>query len=176
MTPFSHDVTPALAAHAALKTAYERRLLQAREGLDHWRTTSNTQFAALRRSVEATDDLVAAMPVVEHLTKNTTDLVLLGIGGSSLGAQTLAQLAFWGTPAYAPRVGGARLYIVDGLDGGVFRSRLQMSDLRTTRFLVVSKSGYTPEPQMQTLAPIEALEEARIQFLHRIPVRTPPKS
>jgi hypothetical protein len=75
-------------------------------------------------------------------------------------AQTLAQLAFWGTPAYAPRVGGARLYIVDGLDGGVFRSRLQMSDLRTTRFLVVSKSGATTEPLMQTLAAIEALEEA----------------
>jgi len=160
MTPFSHDVAPALAAHAALKATYERRLPEARAGLDHWRTTSNPQFAALRRSVEESEDLAAAKPVVEHLTKNTTDLVLLGTGGSSLGAQTLAQLAFWGTPAYAPRVGGARLFIVDGLDGGVFRSRLQMSDLRTTRFLVVSKSGSTTEPLMQTLAAIEALEEA----------------
>lgn len=160
MTPFSHDFTAALAANAALKAAFERRLAEARQGLDHWRTTQSPQFAAIRRSVEGAEDLAAAKPVVDHLTKNTTDLVLLGTGGSSLGAQTLAQIAFWGTPAYAPRVGGARLFIVDGLDGGVFRSRLQMSDLRTTRFLVVSKSGSTTEPLMQTLAAIEALEEA----------------
>ena len=158
-TTLSHNIAPALAAHAGLKAAFERRAGEARDGLAHWRTSPNRNFAAIRRSVEG-DDLGAAKEVVEHLMKNATDVIVLGIGGSSLGAQTLAQLAFWGTPAYAPRPGAPRLHIIDGIDSAVFRTLLQMLDLRTTRFLVVSKSGSTTEPLMQMLVAIEALEAA----------------
>jgi glucose-6-phosphate isomerase len=160
MTHFSHDIAPALAAHPALKAAFDRRLPEARAGLSHWRASADKHFAAIRRSVEAVDDFGPAKSVVEHLTKNTTDLVVLGIGGSSLGAQTLAQLAFWGTPAYAPRPGHPRLHIIDGIDSAVFRKLLQNVDLRTTRFFVVSKSGSNAEPLMQMLFAIEALEGA----------------
>ena len=159
MTHFTHDISAALAAHAGVKAAYAKRIDAARDGLAYWRKTDDKDFAAVRRSVEATD-LGPAKDVVEHLTKNTTDLVVLGIGGSSLGAQTLAQLAFWGTPAYVPRPGGPRVHIIDGIDSAVFRKLLQNVDLRTTRFFVVSKSGSNTEPLMQTLVAIQALEEA----------------
>ena len=158
MTLYSHDISPALAAHAGLKSAYERRLAEAREGLAHWRGTSDPNFAAIRRSLDADRGIDAARTVVAHLTKNTSDIVVLGIAGSSLGAQALAQLAFWGTPAYAPREGHPRLHIVDNLDGATFAILLNRLDLRTTRFHVVSKSGSTTEPLMQLLAAIEALE------------------
>lgn len=160
MTLFSHDVSPALKSHAALKSAFDKRLPQAREALAHWRTSQSQGFAAVRRSIEGADDLAQAAEMVDHLTKNTTELLLLGIGGSSLGAQTLAQLAFWGTEAYTPRPGQPRLHIIDGIDSAVFRTLLNMLDLRTTRFLVVSKSGGTTETLMQLLVAIEALEEA----------------
>ena len=159
MTHFTHDIAPALAAHAGVKAAFARRHGEARAGLKFWQDGASPDFAAVRRSIES-DDLGPAKEIVEHLTKNTTDLVILGIGGSSLGAQTLAQLAFWGTPAYVPRPGGPRIHIIDGLDSAVFRKLLQNVDFRTTRFFVVSKSGSTAEPLMQTLVAIQALEEA----------------
>ncbi|MBL9095500.1 MAG: glucose-6-phosphate isomerase [Alphaproteobacteria bacterium] len=160
MPLFTHNLAPALAKHPGVKAAFDKRLPQAREALTHWRTSQNPNFAAVRRSIENTDDLAQAAELVEHLTKNTTELLLLGIGGSSLGAQTLAQLAFWGTEAYTPRPNHPRLHIIDGIDSAVFRTLLNMLDLRTTRFLVVSKSGGTTETLMQLLVAIEALEEA----------------
>ena len=159
MTHFTHNIDAALAT-PKLRTAFDKRAAGAREALAYWRNTPSADFAAIRRSVEDTSDLARAAEVADHLTKDASDLVVFGIGGSSLGAQTLAQLAFWGTEAYKPRVGKPRLHIVDGLDSAVFRTMLSLLDLRTTRFLVVSKSGTTTEPLMQLLVAIEALEEA----------------
>jgi glucose-6-phosphate isomerase len=159
MTDFSHDIAPALAAHGTLKSAFDKRLVEARAALSYWRQSGDPNFAAIRRSFAA-ETIEPARAIAAHLTKNATDVVLLGIGGSSLGAQTLAQVAFWGTPGYAPREGRPRLHILDNLDGATFAALLKRLDLRTTRFHVVSKSGTTTEPLMQTLAAIEALEAA----------------
>ncbi len=158
MTPFTHDISAAV-AKGPLQAAFEKRLPGAQAALQQWRTSADPRFAAVRHSVEDTSDLARVAEVAEHLMKNTTDLVVFGIGGSSLGAQTLAQLAFWGTQAYQPRTGHPRLHIVEGIDSAVFRTMLTLMDLRTTRFLVVSKSGATTEPLMQLLVAIEALEE-----------------
>jgi glucose-6-phosphate isomerase len=158
MTSFTHNIEPALGI-ANMRAAFDKRLSHARDGLAHWRTSPSAEFAAIRRSVEDTD-ISRAAEVADHLTNNTTALVVLGIGGSSLGAQTLAQLAFWGTEAYKPRVGKPDLHIVEGIDSAVFRTMLSLLDLRNTRFLVVSKSGTTTETLMQLLVAIEALEEA----------------
>jgi glucose-6-phosphate isomerase len=160
MAHHSHDIAPALAAHEGVRAAYDKRLPDARKALDHWRTTDDPNFVALRRSLEADRGLAAAREVVAHLSKDTTDVVVLGIGGSSLGAQTLAQLAYWGTPAYAPREDAPRLHIVDNLDGSTFATLLKRLDLRKTRFHVVSKSGTTAEPLMQLMAAVAALEAA----------------
>jgi glucose-6-phosphate isomerase len=158
MTLFTHDISAAVAKDP-LRSAFNKRLGEAQTALGHWRKTDDANFAALKRSVDDADDLARAGEIAEHLLRNTTDLVVFGIGGSSLGAQTLAQLAFWGTQAYQPRVGHPRLHIVEGIDSAVFRTMLTLMDLRTTRFLVVSKSGTTTETLMQLLVAIEALEE-----------------
>lgn len=158
MNQFSHDISAAL-AQDPLRKAFEKRLPASEAALEYWRKGAHARFAAVRRSVEDLSDLDRIGEVAEHLMKNTTDLVVFGIGGSSLGAQTLAQLAFWGTEAYKPRTGHPRLHIVDGIDSAVFRTMLTLKDLRTTRFLVVSKSGTTTETLMQLLVAIEALEE-----------------
>ncbi len=158
MTLFTHNIAPALAL-PKLRAAFDKRLAESQAALAHWRTAQSPDFAALRHSVDSTDDLARAAEVAEHLMKNTTDLVVFGIGGSSLGAQTLAQLAFWSTEAYKPRTGHPRLHIVEGIDSAVFRTMLTLLDLRTTRFFIVSKSGSTTETLMQLLVAIEALEE-----------------
>ena len=158
MTLFTHDISAAIAKDP-LRAAFAERRAQAITALEHWRTDANPYFAAIRNSVDDAADLARAAEVAEHLTKNTTDIIVFGIGGSSLGAQTLVQLAFWGTEAYKPRAGSPRLHIVDGIDSAVFRTMLTLMDLRTTRFFIASKSGTTTETLMQLLVAIEALEQ-----------------
>jgi glucose-6-phosphate isomerase len=115
---------------------------------------------ALLRLPDETEDLKAAEPVAEALLKNTSDLAILGVGGSSLGAQVLAQLSGRMTPGYRGKEGEPRLHFFDNLDGETFAHALQTFDLRSARFLVVSKSGTTGETVMQMLAALKALEDA----------------
>ena len=157
---FQQDLTPAL-ANAALHQAFAARRSAAHEALRDWLGSVDPRVRAFRRSVEREDDLGPAMAVVEHLQKDASDVVVLGTGGSSLGAQAIAQLSFWGTAAASSAARTApRLHLVDNLDGQTFRRFLSGVDLRTTRFHVVSKSGGTAEPLLHMLAAIEAIESA----------------
>jgi glucose-6-phosphate isomerase len=159
MSTLTHDISRALAV-PEVRAAYERHRPAASRAVEAWRDGSDRNVLAFRRSLERTDDLDAADKVVTHLSKDTSDIVLLGIGGSSLGAQAIAQLAFWGTPAYRPAAGKPRLHIIDNLDGVTFERFLAGMDLKTTRFHVVSKSGGTTEPLLQLLTAVDAIEKA----------------
>jgi glucose-6-phosphate isomerase len=159
MSTLTHDISRALEV-AEVRAAYERHRPAASRAVEAWRDGTDRNVQAFRRSLERTDDLDAAGKVVTHLSKDTSDIVLLGIGGSSLGAQAIAQLAFWGTPAYRPAAGKPRLHIIDNLDGVTFERFLAGMDLKTTRFHVVSKSGGTTEPLLQLLTAMDAIEKA----------------
>jgi len=105
-------------------------------------------------------DIDALKAFSEKLTKDTTDLVILGIGGSSLGAQALAQLTGWGLPGYRSPDDRPTIHLPENLDPLTFERLLASCDLRTTRFLVVSKSGGTAEPLTQMLAAMTAIEKS----------------
>lgn len=70
--------------------------------------------------------------------EGTLDVVLLGMGGSSLAAQVFAD-----TFGSAP--GMPRLTVLDTTDPGVIAATLARLDLPRTLFLVSSKSGTTAE-------------------------------
>ena len=158
MTAITHDISSALAQHD-IATAFSRRKPEADRALAYWRGSIDSSFSAFRRSVEREDDIESAQKIVEHLVRNASDVVILGIGGSSLGAQAIAQLGFWDTAAYKPAASAPRLHIIDNLDGATFENFLRNIDLKTTRFHVVSKSGSTTEPLLQLLTVIDALEK-----------------
>ncbi|MEQ9144064.1 MAG: glucose-6-phosphate isomerase [Parvibaculaceae bacterium] len=105
-------------------------------------------------------DLEEMRAFADKLCENTSDLIILGIGGSSLGAQTLAQLGGWGQPGYRPAEGRPNVHMPENLDPVTFERLLGACDLRTTRFLVISKSGGTAEPLSQMLAAMTAIEMA----------------
>jgi glucose-6-phosphate isomerase len=102
--------------------------------------------------VEREDDIALAATAAEGLKKNASEVFVLGTGGSSLGAQALAELS---TDRRKPHV---RFF--DNLDPLSFERALARADLKTTRFLAISKSGTTPETMMQTLAAADALKRA----------------
>ena len=95
--------------------------------------------------------------------------MFFGTGGSSLGGQTLAQLGGWGIPGddkhgseTRPRT---RFY--DNLDARTLELGLAGLDLKTSRFVVISKSGGTPETLVQVIAAIDAVRQAGLA--ERIP-------
>jgi glucose-6-phosphate isomerase len=163
MTLFTQDLslaTGATAANKRLAEAYEVRVRETHKALDWLANSPDRSLAAIKASLAAESDLDAARDVARHLSNNTSDLIVLGVGGSSLGAQALGQIAYWGTQAYAPREAAPRLRFLDNLDGATFATLLGACDLRTTRFLCISKSGSTVETMMQTIAAIDAIENA----------------
>ena len=141
------------------RSAYEAALGEADAALGWLREAYAKKSLALLHVPARKDDLGPLRDVAERLLDNTTDLFVLGTGGSSLGAQALAQLTGWGTQAHHQHK-PPRVYFLDNLDAGTMATVLSAGDLRTTRFLVVSKSGGTVETSIQTLAAMSAIEKA----------------
>ena len=111
---------------------------------------------------EKTDDLEQCAQAADILTNGATDVVLLGTGGSSLGAQALAQLAGYKVSGIIPfrRINNRalRVHFLDNLDACMLNQALLDQDMKTTRFLAVSKSGGTAETVMQMVIMLEALK------------------
>jgi glucose-6-phosphate isomerase len=114
----------------------------------------------LLRLPEQTSDLPAINDAARRLANGASDIVLLGTGGSSLGGQTLAQLAGHAVPGLGLLRDGPRLHFMDNLDPDTYAAVLAGLPLATTRFVAVSKSGGTGETLMQTVAALSAVQAA----------------
>ena len=106
---------------------------------------------------QKTDDVAAMQEVAAALGEGAARIIILGTGGSSLGAQVLAQVHGSLTPA--GQISGPQLIFADNLDAETY-ARLLQGDLSGTRFLVVSKSGGTAETMMQLGGALLALDAA----------------
>ncbi|GIQ78939.1 bifunctional transaldolase/phosoglucose isomerase [Bradyrhizobium sp. RD5-C2] len=73
--------------------------------------------------------------------QNFTDAVVLGMGGSSLGPEVLAQ-------TFPHRSGFPRLHVLDSTDPAQVRAMEEYVDIAKTLFIVSSKSGGTTEPNV----------------------------
>src|SRR5262245_14750718 len=117
------------------------------------------------RIAEEMADLVAAEAALARLSQDADTIVFFGIGGSSLGGQTLAQLGGWHIPGMATpaqrRRPRTRFY--DNLDPVTLEAALGTFDLAATRFVVISKSGGTPETLVQALAALGAVRAAGLE-------------
>ena len=117
------------------------------------------------RIAEETTDIAEAEAALARLSKGARTLIFFGTGGSSLGGQTLAQLAGWNIPGAAGERQKARprTRFYDNLDGETLKGVLETLDLATTRFIVTSKSGGTAETLAQALATIGAVKDAGLE-------------
>ena len=73
--------------------------------------------------------------------QNFTDAVVLGMGGSSLGPEVLAQ-------TFAKQPGFPKLHVLDSTDPAQVRTMQAAIDIANTLFIVSSKSGGTTEPNV----------------------------
>ena len=107
------------------------------------------------------EDLSAMQELGETIQEGAKRIVVLGTGGSSLGAQVLVQINGWGTPASGMvKASGPEMIFADNLDGQSFDLLLDESQLANTKFIVVSKSGGTAETMMQLSCALTSLKKA----------------
>jgi glucose-6-phosphate isomerase len=140
--------------------ALDDALARAQDALAWLRARHADQGLRLLRLPEARDDLPAITAAAARLRDGATDVVLLGTGGSSLGGQTLAQLAGHALPGVSAFRSGPRVHFMDNLDPDTYGTLLERLPLATTRFVAISKSGGTGETLMQTVAALTALKQA----------------
>lgn len=132
------------------------------EPLDDLRRSYRDGTLPHLRTPEATADLAIAGAAMQALMEGARTLVFLGTGGSSLGGQALAQLNGWNLPGGADTVQKSRprTRFYDNLDAVTLERALASLDLGSTRFVIISKSGGTPETLAQAVAALGAVREA----------------
>ncbi|MCL4768542.1 MAG: glucose-6-phosphate isomerase [Hyphomicrobiaceae bacterium] len=152
----------AIGSHGLSDADLQRWLAKLEPELDRLWQQLETGSLPLLRVPEETADIAAAEAALANLSAGARTIVFFGTGGSSLGGQTLAQLSGWFVPGAAderqrqrPRT---RFY--DNLDADTLARAMATLDLASTRFVVTSKSGNTPETLVQAMVALDAVSAA----------------
>ena len=165
--PFQQNIDSARAErigkHGVTKATLDDALKRCEAALASLRKAHAEESLPLLRLPARTDDLGAIERAAARLRAGATDVVVLGTGGSSLGGQTIAQLAdvgIRGVDAFRP---APRMHFMDNLDPATYGALLGKLPLATTRFIAISKSGGTGETLMQTAAALSAVNQAGLE-------------
>src|SRR5215475_41559 len=126
--PFIQSIDTARAerigAEGVTAAAFDDALARSTEALDWLRARHADGTLPLLRLPAERDDLASIRDAAQRLSAGATDVVILGVGGSSLGGQTLAQLAGHGVPGLGALRDGARLHFMDNLDADTYAALL----------------------------------------------------
>lgn len=171
--PFEISLDLALDGEGAVaRDRFDDALKQTDDALSGLRKSRDEGSIELFSIPARTDDIARAREAAEKFASNTTDIAILGIGGSSLGGKALQALR----PAQAAK---PRVEFFDNPDPVSWSEALRRFDLKTTRFVVISKSGGTAETLIQALTAADAIEKAGGgQYLkhHFLAITEPKKS
>ncbi|BBK34638.1 glucose-6-phosphate isomerase [Stella humosa] len=177
MIPFSIDdstlLTDRVGPSGVDPKALAGRLADAKAALVRVRAMRDEGTLPLLALPGRRDDLEALEKLAARMRKKTSDVLVLGTGGSSLGGQTLYALADQG---FGPPKGIPRIHFLDNIDPATFAALADRIDFTRTRILAISKSGGTAETLMQLLTLLPRLEKAveRTGVADRLVVVTEP--
>jgi glucose-6-phosphate isomerase len=124
---------------------------EAFEAFEARRRSGEVGFADLPRDRAASE---AAVRLAKALAARFENLVVLGIGGSSLGGRAIVSALCHPFHNLLPRErrGAMRIFFPDNADPATFEALLATIDLAETCFATVTKSGGTAETMAQHLA------------------------
>jgi glucose-6-phosphate isomerase len=126
---------------------------------------------------EHSDDVDEVLAYAAELSGDIGDLVVLGIGGSSLGALTVISALQHPYRALQASGQGLRVHFVDNVDPDAVSALMEVLDPRRTLVNVISKSGTTAETMAAYLAFRSWLEAALGErFAERIVATTDPET
>ncbi len=106
-----------------------------------WTGTDEDKWLGWLHIVE--QELAASPPPIaeEIRQRGFADVLLLGMGGSSLGPEVMAEI-------FGPQSGWPRFHMLDSTDPAQIKATEEAIDLGGTLFIVSSKSGGTLEPNI----------------------------
>src|SRR5436309_526871 len=142
----------------------EPELARVRDQLAARRAAGTLAFAELPHRP---DDARRVVDVAAGLGADVDTLVVLGIGGSALGACALVS-------ALGEGPGRRRVIVADSIDPDAFGALLGRLDAKRTLFNVISKSGETAETMAQFLVVRDRLlhELGAVDYKHHLVVTT----
>ena len=149
--------------HGVSEQVFNASLKRTEDALDWLRAGYADGSLPHLRIPEERADIAVIESAAKRLRENASDVVFLGVGGSSLGGQTLLQLAGHNVPGIGTLRDKPRLHFLDNLDPLTFEEMLGKLPLATTKFVAISKSGGTGETMMQTMAVLDALKRAGLE-------------
>ena len=163
-----------LGAGALLTEQYGAALEKAVAGVAQVRAWYDQGSLPLLRLPERRDDLEELKDLADTWRRQKSNIVILGTGGSNLGAKTLYALADKG---FGRMDGGPAMHFMDNVDPTTFDALMSALRPATTAVLAVSKSGTTAETLSQTLVLrdwlVDAVGEGALK--HHMAVLTEPK-
>ncbi|TNE67303.1 MAG: glucose-6-phosphate isomerase [Alphaproteobacteria bacterium] len=134
-----------------IRSAFEKNLARA---ADHARTLAKGGLLPFARQASNGPDMGPIAEAADRITERFDDLIVLGTGGSSLGAQAAIALARYINGR------GTEIHTPDSLCPFEMDRLLFELDPKTTHVLAISKSGTTAETLAQLLACRAWLETA----------------
>ncbi len=137
----------------------QKQVPQAHNTFQKWRQTKDALFYDVINDPAIIDGIPDAASAV---AKNFKNIVILGIGGSSLGLRCTAQALltpFWNLQPPQQRNNKPRLFVCDNIDPDTFSNLLSLLDPSQTCFTVISKSGKTTETAAQFFIVLEHLKQ-----------------
>lgn len=132
---FSQNIDSALALVERAK--FDAWSAKAGEAVAQIANAPTPEMTAMFKLPAQVDDLAEIEAIGTQIAEHYTHLVIIGMGGSSLGGETLAMAL--------RKQGGLKLHYLDNIDPLTIAVLVEALPWATTAFLIVSKSGSTIE-------------------------------
>jgi glucose-6-phosphate isomerase len=159
--PYRHDIAGCLADKIGARglAAGELDAMLARAGGIAARLKQQRDDGSLPllRLPHRRDDLAPLAPLADEFRRRFAHVLVLGIGGSSLGGQTVCAL---GDLGFGPRPGAPRLHFMENIDPRSFAALFASIDRAKTGILAISKSGGTAETLSQLVICLDWLRQS----------------
>ncbi|MBD21847.1 MAG: glucose-6-phosphate isomerase [Rhodospirillaceae bacterium] len=162
MTSMSYDhqtyncFSDAIGNNGLTQDVFENLLENTKPALEKLRSHYADKSLPILHLPERVDDLQHLYLLANQYREKFAHIVVLGIGGSSLGAKAICKLA---KTNFAPRPEIPMMHFWDNIDPESISGMMQALPLEHTLFLVISKSGTTAETLAKFLVCLKAVSD-----------------
>ncbi|AGL03551.1 hypothetical protein [Desulfoscipio gibsoniae] len=129
------------------------------QGFEEFQAPLRDKKSPITLSLGEASAITGIKELAQKLREKYDNILLLGIGGSALGAKAVLQ--FLHGPFYnLEKHGNPRMFILDNLDPVLVTKALGVVDITRTALIYTSKSGSTPETAAQFIFYYNKYKEA----------------
>jgi len=152
----SNCFSTAIGFNGLNQDVFNKFLEETRPALEKLRQQYADKSLPFLQLSERTDDLDVLYSVAARYREQFKHVVVLGIGGSSLGGRAICRLA---DTSVGPCTEAPKLHFYDNVDPNSISYMLHALPLEQTGFVAISKSGTTAETVTNFLVCLEAVSK-----------------